>query len=157
MPSKRRAQTTEAKGERYQAERGVPRAGVQPLLQEQRQHGGPVAVVVSWQDLGGYDQPDAAKDDVREEDRAPGQTEATRATMSRAGAGENPATAEARVNPLMPIRKGRRWPNLSPSRPPTTSRTPMASMYAVPNHLIRLSPALFKRGRYCSWSRRRVR
>src|ERR1700761_7232332 len=60
--------------------------------------------------------------------------------MSRAGSGENPATAEARVNPPRPIRKSLRWPNLSPSRPPTTSRTPMASMYAGPNHLIRLSP-----------------
>jgi hypothetical protein len=28
----------EPQGERHQAERGVPRAGVQPLLQEQRQH-----------------------------------------------------------------------------------------------------------------------
>ncbi len=150
-------------GERYQAERGVPRAGVQPLLQEQGQHeeqagaggdgdqaheqsgsetpvlhergldervgrgaltvgeggqeqaagddrgdgdgapavgraldqavqqpedgcgeqaggpavddGGPVAVVVTRQDLDGHDQPDNAKDDVDEEDRAPGQTE----------------------------------------------------------------------------------
>src|SRR5680860_612336 len=31
--------------------------------------------------------------------------------MSRAGSGENPATAEARVNPPMPIRKSLRWPN----------------------------------------------
>src|SRR5207249_3304113 len=30
-------------------------------------------------------------------------------------------------------------------RPPTTSRTPMASMYAGPNHLIRLSPPLRSR------------
>src|SRR5580693_1181934 len=62
--------------------------------------------------------------------------------MSRAGSGDNPAIADARVNPPMPIRKSLRWPNLSPSRPPTTSRTPMASMYAGPSHLIRLSPPL---------------
>jgi hypothetical protein len=63
-----------------------------------------------------------------------------RAAINRAGLGEIPATAEATVKPLIPIRKSRRWPNLSPSRPPTTSRTPMASMYAVPSHLMRLSP-----------------
>src|SRR3984957_14593919 len=37
--------------------------------------GGPVAVVVTRKDLDGHDQPDDAKDDVDEEDRAPGQTE----------------------------------------------------------------------------------
>ena len=49
-----------------------------------------------------------------------------RAMISRLGSGDRPATADATVNPVMPIRNSRRWPNRSPSRPPTTSSTPMA-------------------------------
>jgi hypothetical protein len=72
--------------------------------------------------------------------RAPKAPCATRATISNAGSGDRPATAEATVKPAIPIRKSLRCPYLSPSRPPTMSSTPMASMYAVPSHLIRPWP-----------------
>ena len=157
--------------------------------------GGPVAVVVTRQDLDGHDQPDDAKDDVDEEDRAPGQTEQVGAddepgqdraadtgetenraeqperlgehvaverfrhdrhalrdeqrperSLSNPGGDEQgrvrrePGDRRGQGEPAHADQESLRWPNLSPSRPPTTSRTPMASMYAGPSHLIRLSP-----------------
>jgi len=51
----------------------------------------------------------------------------TRAMMRTAGLGAKPQRTEARVKPVMPTRNVLRWPYLSPSRPPTTSRVPMAS------------------------------
>ena len=45
-----------------------------------------------------------------------------------------PPSAEARANPIMPMMKIRLRLNMSPSRPPTSSRLPNASAYAVTTH-----------------------
>ncbi|GAA3204138.1 hypothetical protein GCM10010486_87920 [Nonomuraea roseoviolacea subsp. carminata] len=58
--------------------------------------------------------------------RAPKAPWISRAVMSEAGPGARPQAMEARVKPVMPARKVRRRPYLSPSRPPGTSRTPSA-------------------------------
>ena len=50
----------------------------------------------------------------------------SRLAISMAGSADSPQASEASVNPAMPIRNIRRLPYRSPSRPPTTSRTPMA-------------------------------
>ena len=50
-----------------------------------------------------------------------------RAVISMAGLADRPQATDASVKPAMPMRNRRRCPYLSPSRPPTTSSTPMAS------------------------------
>ena len=50
-----------------------------------------------------------------------------RAEMSMAGLTDRPHATDASVNPPIPTRNRRRCPYLSPSRPPITSSTPMAS------------------------------
>src|SRR5208283_5003760 len=72
--------------------------------------------------------------------RAPKAPWSNRPATMTAALGARPHTSEASVNPAMPTRKMRRWPYLSPSRPPMTSSTPMASEYAEPSHLMSTSP-----------------
>ncbi len=50
-----------------------------------------------------------------------------RAEISMAGLKDRPHATDASVKPAMPMRNRRRWPYLSPSRPPITSSTPSAS------------------------------
>ena len=58
---------------------------------------------------------------------APNAPWTSRATMIEGGSQARPQASEAAVKPARPIRKVRRRPYLSPSRPPVTSSTPRAS------------------------------
>lgn len=58
--------------------------------------------------------------------------------------GNSPQAAEARVKPARPIRKRRHWPNLSPSRPPSTGSTPIGPTPAV--RIVRLRAVLAGQG-----------
>src|SRR5580704_17410864 len=71
---------------------------------------------------------------------APNAPWTSRATMIEGGSQARPQASEAAVKPVMPIRKVRRRPYLSPSRPPVTSSTPRASAWLAPSHLIRPGP-----------------
>jgi len=54
---------------------------------------------------------------------------ATRAATNMPGVAASPQANEVRVNKASPTTKRRRRPNVSPRRPPSTSRTPYAMPY----------------------------
>ena len=57
-----------------------------------------------------------------------------RATTSAPWDWARPHTDEASVNSVIPPRKSRRWPNRSPSRPPSSRNPPKVIMYALTTH-----------------------
>ena len=65
---------------------------------------------------------------------------AARAATSMPKDVEAPPTAEAIAKPAMPPRKAHLRPNMSPMRPPSSSRLPKASAYEVTIHCRPSSP-----------------
>ena len=68
------------------------------------------------------------------ETTAPPRPCTARAAISMFCEVESPQASEASVKSAIPPRKSRRWPNRSPSRPPSSRKPPKVSRYAFTTH-----------------------